>query len=84
MGHSPTIGIRDFNGGMQFDPEQLKASAFQLVIKSSSLGMQDDISDKDRREMERLMNSEVLETSKFPEIRYEAQDISVAKMGDAL
>jgi polyisoprenoid-binding protein YceI len=84
MGHNPTIGIRTFSGGMTFDPEQLKANDFQLVIKSSSLGVQDDISDKDRREMERLMNDEVLETSKFPEIRYEAQDISVAAMGDAL
>jgi polyisoprenoid-binding protein YceI len=84
MGHNPTIGIRTFNGEMKFDPEQLRASGFQLVIKSSSLGVQDDISDKDRREMERLMNDEVLETSKFPEIRYEASNISVTKMGDSL
>jgi len=84
MGHNPTVGIRIFSGEMKFDPEQLKAGAFQLVIESSSLGVQDDISDKDRREMERLMNDEVLERSKFPEIRYEASDISVTKMGDAL
>jgi polyisoprenoid-binding protein YceI len=84
MGHNPTIGIRTFSGDLKFDAEQLKAAAFQLVIKSSSLGVQDDISDKDRREMERLMNDEVLETSKFPEIRYEASEICVTKMGDAL
>ena len=84
MGHNPTIGIRTFSGEMNFDPERVTASAFQLIITSSSLGVQDDISDQDRREMERLMNDEVLETSKFPEIRYEASDISVTKMGDAL
>ncbi|MGO9340875.1 MAG: YceI family protein [Terracidiphilus sp.] len=84
MGHSPTIGIRTFSGEMKFHPEQLRASAMQLVINSSSLGVQDDISDKDRREMERMMNEEVLETGKFPEIRYVASGISVAKMGDAL
>ena len=84
MGHNPTVGIRIFSGEMKFDPEQLKAGAFQLVIESSSLGVQDDISDKDRREMERLMSDEVLETSKFPEIRYEASDITIARMGDAL
>ncbi|MGD0629649.1 MAG: YceI family protein [Terracidiphilus sp.] len=84
MGHSPTIGIRTFSGGMRFDPAQSKASEFQLIVKSSSLSVLDDISDKDRREMERLMNSEVLETSNFPEIRYEAQAIAVAKMADAL
>jgi polyisoprenoid-binding protein YceI len=84
MGHSPTIGIRDFSGEMTFDPEQLKASAFQLSIKSSSLSVQDDISDKDRREMERLMNEQVLEVGQFPLIRYEAPGVPVTKIGDTL
>jgi polyisoprenoid-binding protein YceI len=84
MGHNPTIGIHDFSGEMIFAPEQLKASAFKLSIKSSSLSVQDDISDKDRREMERLMNEQVLETDKFPQICFEASSILVTKMGDAL
>jgi polyisoprenoid-binding protein YceI len=46
--------------------------------------VQDDISDRDRREIERLMNQDVLETAKFPEILYEASSISVTKLGDAL
>jgi polyisoprenoid-binding protein YceI len=82
MGHNPTIGIRDFSGEMNFDPEQLTAGAFQLTIKASSLDVQGDISDKDRREMERLMNEQVLETSKFPLIHYEANQITVSKLGD--
>ncbi|MGC1297364.1 MAG: YceI family protein, partial [Alloacidobacterium sp.] len=57
---------------------------FQLAIKTSSLGVRDDISDKDRREIERLMNQEVLETAKFPEILYKASSISVTKMSDML
>jgi polyisoprenoid-binding protein YceI len=84
MGHNPTVGIRDFSGEMKFDPEKLEASSFRLVIKTSSLGVQDDISDKDRREIERLMNQEVLETAKFPEILYDAPSISVTKMTDML
>jgi polyisoprenoid-binding protein YceI len=84
MGHNPTIGIRDFSGEMKFDPEKLDAGAFRLEVKSASLGVQDDISDKDRREMERIMNQEVLETAKFPDILYEAPGISVAKVGDTL
>jgi polyisoprenoid-binding protein YceI len=84
MGHNPTIGIRDFSGEMSFDPEQLKAGAFRIAVKSSSLGVQDDISDKDRREIERLINQEVLETAKFPEILYEASGVSITKMGGAL
>jgi polyisoprenoid-binding protein YceI len=84
MGHDPTIGIRDFGGEITFDPEQLKAGSFKFSIKSSSLSVQDDVSDKDRREMERLMNEQVLETSQFPLIVYEAPGVSVSKMGDSL
>ncbi len=84
MGHNPTMAIRDFSGGMNFDPAKLEASAFQLVIKASSLAVQDDISSKDRREMERLMNEEVLESAKYPEIRYEAAAISVSRISDML
>ena len=84
MGHNPTIGIRDLSGEMKFNPEKLQAGSFRLVIKSASLSVQDDISDKDLREMERLMNQEVLETAKFPEIVYEAPSISVTKMADML
>src|SRR5271156_6204085 len=84
MGHNPNINIRDFSGEMNFDPDKLEAGSFQLVIKTSSLGVQDDISDKDRREIERLMNQEVLETAKFPEIVYDAPSISVTRMTDML
>ena len=84
MGHNPTIGIRDFSGEMQFNPEKLDAGSLKIIVKSSSLSVQDDISTNDLREMERLMNQEVLETAKFPEILYEALNIAVTKMADTL
>jgi polyisoprenoid-binding protein YceI len=84
MGHNPTVGIRDLTGEVQFTPENLEAGSFRLAIKSSSLAVEDDISDKDRREIERLMNQDVLETTKFPEILYETGSISVTKIGETL
>jgi polyisoprenoid-binding protein YceI len=84
MGHNPTIGIRDFSGEMKFDPDKLQAGGFHLVIKTASLSVQDDINDKDLREIERLMHKEVLDTAKFPEIVYDASGVSVAKMADTL
>src|SRR5271156_6263315 len=66
MGHNPTIGIRDFSGEMRFDPDKLEAGSFRLAVKAASLSVQDDISSKDIREIERLMNQEILETPKFP------------------
>jgi polyisoprenoid-binding protein YceI len=84
MGHSPTIGVRDINGEMKFDPDKLEAGSMWIAMKASSLSVQDDISAKDIKEMERLMNQEVLETAKFPGILYEAPTISVTKLGDSL
>ncbi len=84
MGHDPTISIRDFTGEMRFNPDKPEASSLKVIVKSSSLGVQDDISAQDLREMERLMNQEVLETAKFPEIFYEASSISLAKLADTL
>ena len=84
MGHNPVISIREFSGELKFDPDQLKADAFRLVIISKSLTADEDISDKDRREMERLMHQEVLESAKFPEIAYDASAIPVTKIGDTL
>lgn len=84
MGHNPTIGVRDLKGEVDFNPEQLRAGSFRLAIQASSLSVQDDISDKDRREIERIMNQDVLETAKFPEITYSSSAISIAKIGDML
>jgi polyisoprenoid-binding protein YceI len=84
MGHNPTIAIRDFSGEIQFNPDKLEAGSFRLLVKSASLSVQDDISTKDLREIEKLMKTEVLETEKFPEIIYEAPSVSVTKMADML
>jgi len=84
VGHNPTIGIRIFNSDVHFSPEALQSNGFQLSIKTASLSVQDDISDTDRHEIERLMNDQVLETAKYPEIAYEASAISITKLGDSL
>jgi polyisoprenoid-binding protein YceI len=84
VGHNPTLGIRNFSGDVHFSPEVLHGSGFHLSIRAASLGVQDDVSDKDRREIERLMNEQVLEVAKYPEIAYEALVISITKLGDSL
>jgi len=84
MGHNPVIGVRDLSGQVTFDPERKHARGFKLSIKSTSLSVENDVSAKDRSEMERLMNQEVLETTRFPEIAYEATQISIQGLGGAL
>ena len=62
MGHDPTIGVRDISGEMKFDPDK---AGSRLAVDRHQGGfacVEDDISAKDIREMESLMNQEVLET----------------------
>jgi len=84
MGHNPKIGIRSFSGEVDFNPELPEASGFRLSMQSNSFSVSDDVSDKDRREIERLMNEQVLEVAKYPEIVYEAQSVSVTRLESAL
>lgn len=84
MGHNPTIGIRNFCGEVNFSPEALQGSGFRLRIQAASLGVQDDISNKDRIEIERLMNEQVLESAKYPEIVYDAPMVAMTKLSDSL
>jgi polyisoprenoid-binding protein YceI len=81
FGHNPTIAIRDFLGDAQVNPD-LERSSLQVTVKAESLTVKDDISDKDRREMERAMREEILEISTYPEIVYECSNISATKSGE--
>jgi len=76
LGHSPTIRIKDFQGEVRYVPDSLEGAGLSLRIDVRSLSVQDQISDNDRREMERQMNEEVLETTRFPEIVYECSRVS--------
>jgi len=76
LGHSPTIRIKDFQGEVRYVPDSLEGAGLSLRIDVRSLSVQDQISDNDRREMERQMNEEVLETTRFPEIVYECSKVS--------
>jgi len=76
LGHSPTIRIKDFQGEVRYVPDSLEGAGLSLSIDVRSLSVQDQISDNDRREMERQMNDEVLETTRFPAIVYECSRVS--------
>ncbi len=80
FGHNPKIAIRDLKGGIQFDPAQIEKSTLHLVIRADSLTVTDNISDKDRREIESEMREKVLETAKFPEIIFDVVGVSVNKV----
>ena len=77
------IGIRGFSGEVEFDLDAMEAkdSPDHPVRVARVL---DDISERDRREMDKMMKGDVLEVSKFPQIKFEATLISITRLGDAL
>lgn len=82
FGHSPTISIRDFAGEAEVNPDHLEQSSLKITIQASSLEVKDDISEKDRREIERTMKQEILATSAYPEITYECSNIAANKAAE--
>lgn len=79
FGHNPKIAIRDLKGEIHFDPAHVEKSTMHLVIRADSLTVTDNISDKDRRDIEGDMREKVLETSKYPEIVFDVAGVSVNK-----
>lgn len=82
FGHSPTLAVRDFAGEAEFNAGDLDRAALRLKIKAGSLTVTDNISEKDRREIERTMNQDVLETAQYPEIVFESSKVSASKAGE--
>ena len=78
LGHNPTIAIHEFTGEVYCAPDDLSDASVSIRIDATRFTVQDNISDKDRREIERVMKEEVLETDRFPDITFDSTDISVA------
>ena len=83
VGHDPVIAVRDFSGDVRFAPEHPEAAGLTLTMVTASMAVQNDVSDKDRREMERVMKEEVLETTTYPEIGFEATSARVDAVNEA-
>jgi polyisoprenoid-binding protein YceI len=79
LGHSPTIAMRDFSVDVYVNPDHIEQTALKVTIKAASLAVRDDVSDKDRREIERMMQQEILESSTYPEIVYQCSSITATK-----
>ena len=82
FGHNPKFAIRDLSGEINFDPEHIEKSTMHLVIRATSLSVTDNISDKDRREIEGEMRDKVLEIAKYPEIVFDVADVTMSKADD--
>ncbi len=80
--HSPTIAIPDFEGEIFVNPKAVEQSSLRIVVHAASLAVIDDISEKDREEINRRTHGEVLESDSYPEIVYECSRGSASKTGE--
>jgi polyisoprenoid-binding protein YceI len=82
MAHSPTFAIREFTGELRFTPETFADALFHLTVTADALALTDSISPKDREEIEGQMRLEVLETAVYPEIDFQAAEITADKVAE--
>jgi polyisoprenoid-binding protein YceI len=80
--HSPTIAIRDFAGEARFSPDSPEAASLSVRVNADSLEVTDDVSAKDRQEIERKMRQEVLETSRYPDVVFESTNVSAKRIDE--
>lgn len=82
FGHNPTISIPAIEGGISFNSEAIEQSLVRLTLDASALTVTDDISDKDRKEINRKMHEEVLESDSYANIVFLSSRGTASKTGD--
>jgi polyisoprenoid-binding protein YceI len=84
VAHSPKIAIRDWTAEIKFVPGTLANASLRATVKASSLDVLDEMRESDRRELHRIMEKEVLESARFPEIVFESSQIRMDRLRDDL
>ena len=80
MGHNPVVATHNLNGEIRGDPADPEHASLHMRIKTADLTVENDMHEKDRREMMRVMREEVLEVERYPEIEY--RSAAVSSLGD--
>ena len=78
FGHNPVIVVRNFSGEVRFQPATLESACLRVAVQTASLEVSDDVSDKDRREIQRTMQERVLESATYPEVVFQSSSVKVS------
>jgi len=84
LGHNPTIAIRGYKGEAVFASANLQEASVRISIPADLLEVADDVSQKDRTEIETRLKQEVLETSAYPEIIFESSQVTPTTLSENL
>jgi polyisoprenoid-binding protein YceI len=84
FGHNPRIGIRDFDGEIECDPDTYENARLRLSLRTRSMDILDEMKRDDREKLEQEMYVKVLEVDRFPTAAFESKEITVQKLGHDL
>jgi polyisoprenoid-binding protein YceI len=82
VAHSPKFAIRSFQGSATFVPDSSDESSLELTLKLNSLDIMDEVSTSERREIEKVMFQEVLESDRYPIAEFKSTLITSTKSAE--
>jgi len=82
FGHNPRLAVRGFEGEVEFDPAAPDTAAVWMKARADSLVVIDDMSEKDRREIERVTRDELLDAARYPEIVFQSSIVAARRMAE--
>jgi polyisoprenoid-binding protein YceI len=82
FGHNPRLAILNFEGAVEFAPVAPLAVSVWMKARADSLTVIDDMSEKDRREIERVTHEELLEVARFPEIVFQSAIVTARQVAE--
>jgi len=82
FGHNPRLAVSNFAGEAEFDPAAPHAAWTRMTAVADSLVVIDDVSEKDRREIERATREELLEATRYPEIVFQSSSVTARQAGE--
>ena len=73
VAHSPKFDIRGYIAEATAVPDKIESGNVRLTVNPNDLDLVDQVRESERREIYRVMHSEVLESSKYPEVVFDGR-----------
>jgi polyisoprenoid-binding protein YceI len=73
--HRPRFYIRDFAGELEFDPGKPNGGSLRMAAKTRSLEIIDEVAERDRKAIEKVMYGAVLHPDRFPEVAFRSSRV---------
>jgi polyisoprenoid-binding protein YceI len=84
FGHNPTVGIRDFDGEIECEPDTFANAHLRLTLRTKVMDVLDEMKRDDREKLEQEMYGKVLEIDRFPTATFESKEITIQKLAEDL